>query len=220
VPFIESAAFAADLSQASSWAQRVSGQAADDRAKLAAQLLYSCGVAVAALRTLDNAFRRVVGAVSQLDVDWPAERRQAAVGSILAIAHSDVVLPELQDAVGYLRKEVPTLDGDEHAYALRIPEAGQEVVDFMSKAPGHTPFETKEQLTTLLSGIAHANTAEWVDRTVELCEEALYRLDRGGLGELTVALGELKATLLRKHPSIAPAPRWTLAAATAPLGAT
>jgi SpoU rRNA methylase family enzyme len=219
VPFLESAAFAAVLTQASSWAQRASGQAADDGAKFAAQLLYSSGVAVAALRTLDNGFRRVVGAVSQLDVNWPDERRQAAVESILEIAHSDVVLPELQDAVGYLRGEVPNLDEPEHAYALRILEAGQDVVDFMSKAPGHTPFETKEQLTTLLNGIAHADTSAWVERTVELCEEALYRFDRGGLGELTVTLGELKATLVRKHPSIAPAPRWTLAAATAPLAA-
>jgi hypothetical protein len=198
-------------------AQRVSGQAADDRAKRAAQLLYSAGVAVAAIRTLDNGFRRVIGTVSQLDVNWPAERRQAAVDDILAIAHSDVVLPELQDAVGYLRKELPPLGKPEHACALPILTFGQDVVDFMAKEPNHTPFETKEQLTTLLSGITHANTPQWVDRTVELSEEALDVFNREALGEITVALGELKAALVHEHPSIAPAPKWTVAAATAPL---
>ncbi len=219
MPFLESAAFGAVLTQASSWVQRAAAQAADNEAKLAAQLLYSSGVAVAALRTLDNGFRRVVGVVSQLDATWPDERRQAAVKSILEIAHSDVVLPELQDAVGYLRTAVSDLAEPERAHAQRILTAGETVVGFMAKAPGQTPFQTKEQLTTLLNGIAHANTPQWVDRTIELCEKALYIFDRGSLGELTVELGELKSALLRRHPSIAPAPRWTLAAATVPQAA-
>lgn len=217
MPFLESAAFASVLTQASSWVQQASGRAADNEAKRAAQLLYSAGVVVAALRTLDNAFRRVVGAVSQLDVSWPAERRQAVVDSILDIAHSDVVLPELQDAVGYLHRTVPQLAEPERAQSQRILDGGNDVVGFLAKAPDHTPFETKEQLTTLLNGIRQADTPAWADRTVELCEEALWIFDRRGLGELTVSLGQLKATLVEKHPSIAPAPRWTLAAATAPL---
>ena len=76
----------------------------------------------------------------------------------------------------------------------------------------------KEQLTELLSGLRHARDDEWVNRTIEQSEEALNIFNRADLGRATMALGALKADLVSRHPSIAPVPRWTLAAATVASG--
>jgi hypothetical protein len=213
VPFLESAAFAAVINQASSWLNTVSARAADDRAKRAAELLFNSGVTVASLRLLDNCFRRVVGDVSQFRVDWPPDRRKVTIDNILEIAHSDVILPELQEAVGYLLREVPTLADPERTPATTILEVGAGVVGYLGREPGHTPFESKQLLTDLLNGLQNATNPIWVDRTIQLSETALDIFDRAALGRATEALGALKHALVTKHHSIAPVPRWTLAAA-------
>ncbi len=113
------------IDRARTWRREASERTKKKKAQAAAQILFDAGVLVAAMRTYDNTYRRVLRRVRLLQPDASDEERKSLVEELTAFNESHVITPHIDQASGSL------------AYALYKPN---------TRKPGDSQWEALEKI--------------------------------------------------------------------------
>lgn len=170
-------------------------------------ILKSAGILVAALRTLDNSFREIVGELRLFDANWSLERREQKIKQINQFADQENILSILRQ---YLQ-QLGSLGSDisDGKSIEKLLSCGRGVLAAMGESTV-TPFHDPAELRDFLKAIVSARTQEEVQSVIQQSEKALEVLDRGILADADGAFGKLKGDILRRHKGALPDPGWSV----------
>jgi hypothetical protein len=196
------------------WGELAIGRARTNREQRAAYFLRNAGFLVAALRTLDNSWHKVMGQLRLLDSAWPSERREHVIGQINDFASQEMVVPIIRQSVREL--EAANISRDLEDIGLpdltkqleELLESGKTILAAVGESPV-TPFKDPTELRRFFTNIRQARTAEEVESLTQDLEEALGVLDRRILANVDEAFSELRHSILNRYPTL-PDPGWVV----------
>ena len=191
------------------WAEAALNQAKDRKEKQAVYMLRNAATLVAALRTMHNSVKTLLGRVSLLYPDTPVDQRMDLMQEINDFARRDFIIGFIRQAEKELR-DLLYKEGD-------IEDIHRTLLENLLKCAGSTlraahdpygsPFENIAELEKFLQRIREANSVQDIENLKKEAAEAIEAFGSQILVDADDAYAALKSDLLRRYPSI-PDPGW------------
>jgi hypothetical protein len=188
------------------WREDFAKRSRNEAEQRDARLLAGSGVLVAAMRTLDNTTRELLGELRDFDVSWPPERRSEVMVHVRRFSDSEQILPILRQALAEM--EMLNVGRSAPEWTERLVDCGRSILAALGDSPA-TPFRSSEELTRFMRDVKSATTVEQVDAVVAAAHESVNAFNRSTLADADRAYGFLKAQIHERHPSLSD-PGWAV----------
>lgn len=181
------------------------------------QILENAAKLVAALRTLDNVFKRIVGQLTLFHSGWSNERREMVLSELNDFARQEHILP-------IIRQSLNTLRGlKNYGIAPHIFDTIEKLISHADKVyqsiegksaikggPDYklTPGPASAHIAWLLANVYAAKEPDEANIRYT-AEAAINVIDRKSLMGADQEFGKLKGYILAQYPDI-PDPGWAV----------
>lgn len=191
------------------WAEGALNKAKDAKEKQAVYMLRNAATLVAALRTMHNSVKTLLGSVSLLYPDTPADERMNMMREINDFARRDFIIGFIRQTEKELR-DLLTNEGeleDKHRNSLLTLLRCAGTTLRAANDPYGSPFESIDELEKFLQSIKQANTPQDIDKIKKEAAAAIDAFRSQILVDADNAYATLKSDIFRRYPSI-PDPGW------------
>lgn len=186
------------------------------RARAAVHVLYNAGVLVAAMRTYDNTYRRVLRRIRLLQPDAPDEERKKLVEELTAFNESHVITPRIQQANSSLAEALRTgkyigkrkpMDPSEPSPLRDLVESARRF-EWQVQSPIEKDKMALSVQSELKRILLHPSSEEDLRVLLDFAEAHLDYLSLRLLTDADIAFGRLRQTLVEKYDL--PTPGWAV----------
>ena len=193
------------------WAEGALSKTKDLKEKRAVYMLRNAATLVAALRTMHNSVKTLLGRVSLLYPDTPVDQRMELMHEISDFARRDFIIGFIRQSEKELR-DLLDKEGD-------LEDIHRTFLKNLLKCAGSTlraahdpygsPFKNIAALEKFLQRIKEANLVQDIDNLKKEAAEAIEAFRSQILVDADDAYAALKSDLLRRYPSISD-PGWAV----------
>ena len=201
------------------WAEGALKKTGDCKEKQAVYMLRNAGTLVAALRTMHNSVKTLLGRVSLLQPDTPDDQRRELTQEISDFARRDFIIGFIRQSEKELRDllhEEEDLE-DKHRRLLEnlLNCAGSTLraahaIPRTAHDPYGSPFETIEELEKFLQEIKEADSVQDINNLKKEAKEAIKAFNSKILVDADEAYATLKYDIFKRYPSIPDTAGWAV----------
>ena len=202
------------IQRANAWRTEAIEGSRKKRARVAAQVLSDAGILVAAMRTFDNTYRRVLRRIRLLQPDASHEERKQVVEELTAFNERHIITPHINQASQSLTNAASTGKLFERGEPNALTDL-LECADRFRFQIQNPIEEEKSKLSLhyeLTRILLHSSSQEDLQISVDFAEAHLNSLSLKLLRDADRAFGRLRQTLVEKHDL--PDPGWAIQVST------
>jgi hypothetical protein len=193
------------------WAEGALNKSKNQKEKQAVYMLRNAATLVAALRTMHNSVKALLGRVNLLYTDTPVDQRMELMREISDFARRDFIIAFIRQSEKELR-DLLHKENDIEDIHRNFLESLLKCAGLTLRAahdPYGSPFENISELETFLQRIKEADSVQNIDNLKKEAAEAIEAFKSQILIDADDAYVGLKSELLKKFPSI-PDPGWAV----------